>query len=55
MTNHERIKQMTVEELAEFIDDRVSDCDGCPARVECKLAERCDKVMEIWLNSEVTE
>ncbi len=29
MTNYERIKQVSIDELAEFLDDTTADCEVC--------------------------
>ena len=55
MTNYERIKAMSVEEMAE---DFFGDCDHC-AYLDKRCNEhedmRCEKGVELWLNSEVEE
>ncbi len=61
MTNYERIKQMSIDEMSEFLfriaeacghDDRCGNCDTCPL----KEAEYCTKdFIKLWLESEVTE
>lgn len=61
MTNFERIKQMTVEEIAGLIDDITciccdsGGCKYCPI-YECTKIEGCDTdvIME-WLESEVDD
>ena len=61
MTNYERIKNMTVEEIAETINSTVDDCqkyckftkDGkCNAFGDCDV---CVKGIELWLESEAQE
>lgn len=51
MTNFEKIKNMSVEELADYISVML-DCRCCPAN--CLNAE-CIVAIEQWLNSEVEE
>ncbi len=54
MTNFEKIKQMSVEELAEFICNRMcADCcdNRCPAREFCEAGCRYSG-MSKWLESE---
>lgn len=61
MTNFECIKQMTVEEMADLIDDITYicfnnfGCESCPI-YECTKIEGCntDVIME-WLESEVDD
>lgn len=54
MTNFERIKGMSVEELAEFFEDKVSsfDCDVCSSKYAgtdfCK-ERSCHKFTVKWL------
>lgn len=55
MTNADRIRQMTDEELAEkwwvWID-----CDECPARPNClELYNDCKQLALDWLKEEVKE
>lgn len=57
MTNFERIKQMSVEELTEFLEDTqgLPECGGCPALVVC-LANgydwQCNEAIKYWLEQE---
>lgn len=58
MTNYERIKNMTVEEMAEFINEVTTAfncefcayCEDCPADDNC-----CARGMKEWLESEVSK
>lgn len=55
MTNYEKIKNMTVEEMAEFLEkltDRcnANRCKDCPL---CKGIFCCTTEIGCWLNSEV--
>lgn len=52
MTNHERIKNMSVEEMAEFIrDTNCSHCiDNCHSGTPYKGG--CNKGIKKWLESE---
>ena len=57
MTNFERIKEMSVEELALFINGANEGCDygGCPALKICKETKGdCLQKLVLWLNSENT-
>ena len=49
MTNHEKIKQMTVDELAAFIE---ANQYGCRLATDC-LSGNCRECIKIWLNREV--
>ena len=57
LNNLEKIRAMTADELAEFLDKVTINCSGgtcesCPLNVNLY----CDKeVMAIWLESEVSE
>lgn len=51
MTNHEKIKQMTADELAVFIAEQRW---GCNIPTDC-LHIKCSACIEIWLNREVQE
>ena len=58
MTNFEKIKNMSVKELAEFIEtvtaccNQNANCENCP--INCGRV--CDPaIIESWLNSEVEE
>lgn len=59
MTNFEKIKNMSVEELAEKLDE-LSDCDCCSIKEFCdkKTFTRCMSCTDVWkdwLKSEVTK
>ena len=62
MTNFEKIKNMSVEELARLMDSVSSDCQECPIREFCdnirftiKSTSFCKTVWKRWLKSEVEE
>ena len=59
MNNYEKIKQMTIDEMAEFIRETTNDeytCSYC-ADEECSQEflnrdyDRCDKGIKQWLNN----
>lgn len=55
MTNYEKIKNMTVEEMAKFLDELTDRCNAsmcidCPL---CKGLFCCAKEIIYWLNREV--
>lgn len=57
MTNFERIKNMTIEEMAELIVNR-ADCSGCPLFAPnlqlrlCRQYDNCVDPTKKWLESE---
>ena len=57
MNNYEKIKQMTVEEMALLLDTFVSGkCFYCPSSEYCKNGgdvQPCRKIFKQWLESEV--
>lgn len=59
MTNYERIKAMSIEEMAKILSD--SDCEKYCSFTEnekCNSyggSDMCAKGVELWLNSEVAE
>ena len=57
MTNYERIKDMTVEEMAEWLEKIPVGCDFCPAREFCdmNIYNTCENIFKEWLESEVEE
>lgn len=63
-TNYDRIRNMSVEELAEILGEmgkQLESCDGCPAELFCtenyvKLrCKSCNDLILKWLESEVTK
>lgn len=57
MTNGEKIRSMTDEELAEFLD-KVVGCDFCPIKKFCDEERttpyvNCETVWSRWLSREV--
>ena len=59
MTNYEKIKNMSVEEMADYIAEKIEFCDGCflPADLCRKYLKeaRCNKAWLEWLNQEAKE
>lgn len=53
MTNFEKIKQMTKEELTLFLIEKI-DCDCCDID-SCKTFRDCKKSISKWLDSEVKD
>lgn len=56
MTNFEKIKDMSVEELAEILNESFA-CDRCPNAefCDCTIGESCTDTWIKWLESEVEE
>jgi hypothetical protein len=54
MNNYEKIKQMTVEEMAEYFSF-ISYCGCCPAKDTEKCNIECKGVFKQWLLQEVEE
>ena len=57
MTNYEKIKAMSVEEMAKFIFMRIHTCEKCPASKLCEenIQELCVVLMEKWILQEAEE
>jgi len=59
MTNFEKIKEMSVEEIAEQIINatNLSDCNMCPAATVCENCrdKSCLEILKEWLESEAEE
>lgn len=63
MTNFEKIKNMSLEELADTVSNELIDCDSCPIREFHALCnndtsnefESCTDIWKKWLKSEVEE
>jgi hypothetical protein len=54
MTNADKIRSMTDEQLADFLAD-VIDCWHCPTYQECTDVKSCDNVLMAWLKQEHKE
>ena len=54
MTNYERIKAMSVEEMAKCIDAQCGMHQFCNAGIDCTAIE-CDECIVAWLESEVQD
>lgn len=59
MTNFEKIKNMSIKELADKISWLIKDCDDCPIREFCNYeiqkSKTCLGTWKQWLKSEVEE
>lgn len=52
MNNYERIKAMSIDEMAEFFDSHIT-CELCPIYDLCVEEEdKCRKIFKRWLQSE---
>ena len=54
MNNYEKIKQMSVEEMAAYLAS-ITNCGSCKAYDVEKCMKECTKTLEEWLLSEVEE
>lgn len=56
MNNYEKIKSMSVEEMADWIYLRVAKCYNCPTEPKCRIehqgVNKCTKQLIQWLNQE---
>lgn len=52
MTNEEKVKSLSTEELARFIAD-IADCDVCNNPIRCE--GKCQAAWEQWLKREAEE
>lgn len=56
MTNFEKIKAMSVEEMAEWIDETIATrCDACPAEKICTIEQSCVGTIIKWLEKGAEE
>ena len=58
MNNYDRIKSMSVEEMAEFIErmtEHLEICTRCPAYKMCDAHIKCGENIKQWLLQEVSE
>lgn len=56
MTNYERIRNMSVEEMAELFAEKMCICpDGNPLYNDDCINDKCEKCLKKWLESEVEE
>ena len=55
MTNGERIRKMSNEELAKLLNRIIWDCDGCMILEECTKNhfKNCERAYLQWLSQEV--
>ena len=57
MTNYERIRAMTIEEMTDFLDKSdIGACDVCAFRdMICKVDEECHEAISEWLKREASD
>lgn len=56
MTNYDRIKQMSIEEMATMLENSCFDCSYCLACNFCNESfkdEKCSDIVKKWLEQEV--
>lgn len=54
MTNYEKIKEMSLEEVAELMGE-YADCLFCPMVGKCGIYDRCADRWKEWLSQEVKQ
>ena len=54
MTNYERIKEMSLKELAVFMCDNTSECNACAGFEYCEYGMKANGLIK-WLNKEVEQ
>lgn len=54
LTNADRIRNMSDEELAEWLDHHVS-CARCPLCEKCIFDKSCSENLQAWLKEEVKD
>lgn len=54
MNNYEKIKAMTLDEMAALYDELNVDCAGynCPAYEICETLQNCKASIKLWLQQE---
>ena len=55
MTNYEKIKNMSVEEMAEWLQGGINECNCCSYRLSFGCPDTCIYGIKQWLESEVEE
>ena len=55
MTNFEYIKNMTIEEMAEWLQTHIEECGVCVYSEQCTCPETCIYGISKWLETEVQE
>ncbi|MGN1153569.1 MAG: hypothetical protein ACI4S3_06035 [Candidatus Gastranaerophilaceae bacterium] len=52
MNNYEKIKNMTLDEMAEFFSN-LDNCEYCMFRKYCSLDIKCKELHKLWLEKEI--
>ncbi len=55
MTNFEKIKNMTVGEMAEWLQDGINECNCCTYGLNFACSDNCIYGIKQWLESEVDD
>ena len=59
MTNYEKIKSLSVDEMYKFLDDNFTfSCETCPLGDKCSVivySNECRKALKNWLRAESEE
>ena len=55
MTNYDRIKSISVEEMAELLYNEDLPCISCMAYDECEGTDNCKETIKQWLLQEVSK
>ena len=52
MNNYERIKKMTVDEMAETLSETATNCEFCRIKSLCNVDITCSEAYKQWLVTE---
>lgn len=55
MTNGYKIRHMSDDDLAEWVLEKISECELCPAYHKCDYAKSCKEAISKWLKEEEAE
>lgn len=57
MTNYEKIKSMSIEEITDFLFEYAGSvtCENCYLNTKCKFSTSCIDTIRKWLENEVNE
>lgn len=55
MTNYEKIKNMTIEEMAEWLQDGINECNCCAYGLNFGCPDACIYGIKQWLEREIEE
>lgn len=54
-TNYDRIKSMSVEEMADLLYNEDTPCSSCKLYDECECTDDCKETIKQWLLQEVSD